>query len=97
VTFNIVTEKADLGTLSELLVQSSQLEQQKDSGAISFIEKIGICLEIAKTLHFLHQSELKVFHRDIKADNILISSIAYRVPSGLTPQKEALRRASPLS
>lgn len=32
-------------------------------------------MQIASTVHFLHQSELKTFHRDLKADNILVKAV----------------------
>ena len=60
----IVQQKAEFGNLLENLMH---IETMK--------EAVAITLQIAYALNFLHKSAVKTFHRDLKAENILVNSI----------------------
>ena len=50
-------------------------KNQADKDRLKFLDKLQIALQIAQTVHFLHQSDLKTYHRDLKAENILVKQI----------------------
>ena len=41
---------------------------------MTFLNKLEIAIQVARIVHFLHQTKLRAFHRDLKAENILITS-----------------------
>lgn len=77
--FFIIQEYAAQGTLAELLA-CADMESRQPQPSAAFVltlqEKLEISLQIARALSFLHNSELRTFHRDVKAENILVSSIS---------------------
>eukprot|EP00353_Schmidingerella_taraikaensis_P017957 CAMPEP_0185617770 /NCGR_PEP_ID=MMETSP0436-20130131/44680_1 /TAXON_ID=626734 ORGANISM="Favella taraikaensis, Strain Fe Narragansett Bay" /NCGR_SAMPLE_ID=MMETSP0436 /ASSEMBLY_ACC=CAM_ASM_000390 /LENGTH=70 /DNA_ID=CAMNT_0028255729 /DNA_START=417 /DNA_END=629 /DNA_ORIENTATION=+ len=62
-----MTEVALCHTLSHCIFS-------KEQKTPSFADKLQIAIQIAQTVHFLHQSELGTFHRDLKADNVLVKT-----------------------
>ena len=70
-----MTELAGHSTLSSVLYEGNMASQQQQQQSWKFQDKLSIAIQIAQTVHFLHQSELKTFHRDLKADNILVKAI----------------------
>lgn len=48
---------------------------EENSLQLSWSERFGICLGVAKGLAYLHEeSRLRIVHRDVKASNILLDS-----------------------
>jgi len=75
--FYIIQELAKHGTLAELLALSDiESDCPEPKLTLSLHDKLEICLQIAKALQFLHSSKLKTFHRDVKADNVLVAGIS---------------------
>ena len=73
-----MTELAPYSTLSQVLFERSDAQATKKT----FLDKLLVAIQIAQTVHFLHQSELKTFHRDLKADNILVKTIGTHERNG---------------
>ena len=65
-----MTELAGLGTLAQVLWATNKKKHHYPD----FEDKLQIALQIARTVHFLHQNKLRVYHRDLKAENILITA-----------------------
>ncbi|KAM0038432.1 putative protein kinase RLK-Pelle-LRR-I-1 family [Helianthus debilis subsp. tardiflorus] len=66
----LVYEYAFKGSLGDYLVSGD-----KTTGILSWAERIQICLDIAHGISYLHtdmEGKLRIIHRDIKSDNILL-------------------------
>ena len=66
----LMTELASLGTLAHVLWGPNK----KGKNYPSFEDKLQIAIQIARTVHYLHQNKLRAYHRDLKAENILITA-----------------------
>lgn len=61
----MVLELAELGSLSQLKLQQSS-RRLEEAHAVGFLR------QVASAMSYLHQEDVHVIHRDIKADNVLI-------------------------
>eukprot|EP00930_Biecheleria_cincta_P035407 TRINITY_DN24352_c0_g1_i1.p1 TRINITY_DN24352_c0_g1~~TRINITY_DN24352_c0_g1_i1.p1 ORF type:complete len:770 (+),score=161.08 TRINITY_DN24352_c0_g1_i1:35-2311(+) len=61
----MVLELAELGSLSQLKLQQSSRRLEEAQAA-------GFLRQVASAMAYLHQEDVHIIHRDIKADNVLI-------------------------
>ena len=57
----------------ELMDQTLEQFLQDNRGTLSLEKQIGICLQVASGLLFLHQHDPQILHRDLTAKNVLMS------------------------
>lgn len=58
-----------------LLTRLMMIVTEENSLQLSWSDRFGICLGVAKGLAYLHEeSRLRIVHRDVKASNILLDS-----------------------
>lgn len=60
----MVFELCQYGTLAHVL-RTNQIDER---------DRLEICLQVARTMHWLIHGPLKTFHRDLKAENVLVSA-----------------------
>lgn len=65
------TEKATFIVMQ--YIEGTTLREKVESDTLSFKEKLSIVYQVAQGLSFAHQRN--IIHRDIKADNVLISNL----------------------
>lgn len=64
--FRIVTEFCSGGCCFELLHNCDHIE-------LSWLQKIKMCLDVAKAMEYLHSFDPQIIHRDLKSLNLLLS------------------------
>ena len=57
----------------ELMDQTLEQFLQDNRGTLSLEKQIGICLQVASGLLFLHQHDPQILHRDLTAKNVLMN------------------------
>jgi len=65
----IVTEFCEGNTLFQFL----HGEEEEDFVDITWTQKLKMCLDIAKAMHYLHTFQPQIIHRDLKSLNLLLA------------------------
>ena len=62
----IITEFCAKGSLADILID--------DNIPLTFAQRVRIALDAARGMHYLHTSNPVILHRDLKSDNLLVTS-----------------------
>ena len=63
---SIITEFCSKGSLADLLID--------DNIPLTFAQRVRIALDAARGMHYLHTSNPVILHRDLKSDNLLVTT-----------------------
>lgn len=66
----VVTEYCARGSLNDVLKKC--LTKPELAGQLDWSRRLGMALDAAKGMHYLHSSDPPVIHRDLKSPNLLV-------------------------